>query len=133
MVITDDFIKVPASRHSLHTCREFAPSALPAVSSFVRFRFPAFCGADCIPRSSPHPTPPGQIAPDEWNLLYVAATRARTTLLISNSVRRLLTLAGVRRGELFRANSALESHLHRASFWKMPFLIQCFLLESPRS
>ncbi|XP_058480287.1 F-box DNA helicase 1 isoform X2 [Solea solea] len=31
---------------------------------------------------------------DEWNLLYVAVTRAKTTLIISESIRRLLTVAG---------------------------------------
>uniref|UniRef100_A0A3P8WSL3 F-box DNA helicase 1 n=1 Tax=Cynoglossus semilaevis TaxID=244447 RepID=A0A3P8WSL3_CYNSE len=31
---------------------------------------------------------------DEWNLLYVAATRAKTTLIISESIYNLLTLAG---------------------------------------
>lgn len=38
----------------------------------------------------------GKIPPDEWNLLYVAVTRARTTLVITNSIRHILTLAGVR-------------------------------------
>uniref|UniRef100_H3CN59 DNA 3'-5' helicase n=1 Tax=Tetraodon nigroviridis TaxID=99883 RepID=H3CN59_TETNG len=61
VVITDDFIKDPASHPSLHTCREPFMSRIP---------------------------------PDEWNLLYVAVTRARTTLIITNSVRRILNLAG---------------------------------------
>lgn len=90
VMITDDFIKVPASRHSLHMGREFS------LSAFTRFRFwflfPTFCCfiSLCSPRC------PGKIPPDEWNLLYVAVTRAKTTLIITNSVRRILTLAGVR-------------------------------------
>lgn len=31
---------------------------------------------------------------DEWNLLYVAVTRARTSLIITNNIRRILTVAG---------------------------------------
>lgn len=34
------------------------------------------------------------IADDEWNLLYVAVTRAKTTLIISKTIRRILTVAG---------------------------------------
>nr|XP_040028675.1 F-box DNA helicase 1 [Gasterosteus aculeatus aculeatus] len=35
-----------------------------------------------------------KLADDEWNLLYVAVTRARTSLIITKSIRRLLTVAG---------------------------------------
>ncbi|XP_078099220.1 F-box DNA helicase 1 [Sander vitreus] len=34
------------------------------------------------------------IADDEWNLLYVAVTRAKTSLIITKTVRRILTVAG---------------------------------------
>ncbi|XP_049422659.1 F-box DNA helicase 1 [Epinephelus fuscoguttatus] len=61
VMITDDFAKVPASKHNLH----FNPE----------FRF-------------------GDVSDDEWNLLYVAVTRARTSLIITKTVRRILTVAG---------------------------------------
>lgn len=35
------------------------------------------------------------IPDDEWNLLYVAVTRAKTTLIITKTIRRILTVAGV--------------------------------------
>ncbi|TDG96882.1 hypothetical protein EPR50_G00233280 [Perca flavescens] len=34
------------------------------------------------------------IADDEWNLLYVAVTRAKTSLIVTKTVRRILTVAG---------------------------------------
>ena len=33
---------------------------------------------------------------DEWNLLYVAVTRARKRLIMTRSLENILTLAGVR-------------------------------------
>ncbi|XP_028255941.1 F-box DNA helicase 1 [Parambassis ranga] len=36
----------------------------------------------------------GQIPDEEWNLLYVAATRARRSLIITKNIRRILTVAG---------------------------------------
>lgn len=32
---------------------------------------------------------------DEWNLLYVAVTRAKTSLIITKNIRHILTVAGV--------------------------------------
>ncbi|XP_037316557.2 F-box DNA helicase 1 [Pungitius pungitius] len=61
VMVTDDFAKVPSSKHNLHFNPDFSFSKL---------------------------------ADDEWNLLYVAVTRARTSLIITKSIRRLLTVAG---------------------------------------
>ncbi|XP_034529352.1 F-box DNA helicase 1 [Notolabrus celidotus] len=61
VMVTDDFTKIPSSRHNLHFCNDF---------SF------------------------DDSADDEWNLLYVAVTRARTSLIITNNIRRILTVAG---------------------------------------
>lgn len=38
---------------------------------------------------------PGRTPEDEWNLLYVAVTRAKRCLLMSQSLQNLLSLAGV--------------------------------------
>ncbi|XP_054480308.1 F-box DNA helicase 1 [Anoplopoma fimbria] len=61
VMVTDDFARVPSSKHNLHHNPDFSFS---------------------------------DIADDEWNLLYVAVTRAKTSLIITNSVRRILTVAG---------------------------------------
>ncbi|CAJ1054284.1 F-box DNA helicase 1 [Xyrichtys novacula] len=62
VMVTDDFAKIPSSRHHLHTvCEDFSFDQFPD---------------------------------DEWNLLYVAVTRARTSLIITNNIRRILTMAG---------------------------------------
>lgn len=61
VVITDDFVKVPCSRHNQCYNSDFRLDEIPD---------------------------------DEWNLLYVAVTRARTSLIITNTVRRILTMAG---------------------------------------
>lgn len=37
-----------------------------------------------------------QIPDDEWNLLYVAVTRARNSLIITKNIRHIITAAGVR-------------------------------------
>ncbi|XP_075932332.1 F-box DNA helicase 1 [Anarhichas minor] len=61
VMVTDDFAKVPSSKHNLHFNPDFSFS---------------------------------DIADDEWNLLYVAVTRAKTSLIITKSIRRILTVAG---------------------------------------
>ncbi|KAK5849103.1 hypothetical protein PBY51_008771 [Eleginops maclovinus] len=61
VMVTDDFAKVPGSRHNLHFCPDFSFDEVPA---------------------------------DEWNLLYVAVTRAKTSLIITKTIRRILTEAG---------------------------------------
>ncbi|XP_034019333.1 F-box DNA helicase 1 [Thalassophryne amazonica] len=61
VLVTDDFIKVPNSRHNRHRGSFFSISDYPD---------------------------------DEWNLLYVAVTRARTSLVITKSIYNILTLAG---------------------------------------
>ncbi|XP_026183236.1 F-box DNA helicase 1 [Mastacembelus armatus] len=61
VMVTDDFVKVPSSRHNLHHSPDF---------SFAN------------------------IADDEWNLLYVAVTRAKTSLIITKTICRILTMAG---------------------------------------
>lgn len=61
VMISDDFSKVPSSRHNLDFNSDFCFSDIPD---------------------------------DEWNLLYVAATRARTSLIITKTIRRILTVAG---------------------------------------
>ncbi|KAK7895971.1 hypothetical protein WMY93_021296 [Mugilogobius chulae] len=61
VMVTDDFAKIPASRHNLRFHRNFVIN---------------------------------DIQKDEWNLIYVAVTRAKSSLIISESIRRLLTLDG---------------------------------------
>ncbi|XP_073336355.1 F-box DNA helicase 1 [Pagrus major] len=61
VVVSDDFSKVPSSRHQLDDNIDFSFSNIPD---------------------------------DEWNLLYVAVTRAKTTLIITKNIRRILTMAG---------------------------------------
>lgn len=61
VMVTDDFARIPASRHNLRFYRTFIINEIPA---------------------------------DEWNLIYVAVTRAKSSLIISESIRRLLTLDG---------------------------------------
>lgn len=61
VMVTDDFARVPASRHNLRFRQNFVID---------------------------------DICTDEWNLIYVAVTRAKSSLIISESIRRLLTLDG---------------------------------------
>ncbi|XP_051911185.1 F-box DNA helicase 1 [Hippocampus zosterae] len=61
VMVSDDFVTVPCSRHNHHHFNDFA-----------------FC----------------KIPSDEWNLLYVAVTRAKTTLIITRSIRRIITQTG---------------------------------------
>uniref|UniRef100_A0A3B4GBP1 F-box DNA helicase 1 n=1 Tax=Pundamilia nyererei TaxID=303518 RepID=A0A3B4GBP1_9CICH len=70
VMVTDDFVKVPCSKHNLRHSPEFSFAKIPD---------------------------------DEWNLLYVAVTRAKTTLIITENIRRIITMAGVR-------NSHCASH-----------------------
>ncbi|KAL7882540.1 hypothetical protein SRHO_G00001980 [Serrasalmus rhombeus] len=62
VVVTDDFMKVPCSRHNLQRMN---------ISPGIR-----------------------NVDADEWNLLYVAVTRARRALYITKSICNILTLAG---------------------------------------
>uniref|UniRef100_A0A8C5FMV0 DNA 3'-5' helicase n=1 Tax=Gadus morhua TaxID=8049 RepID=A0A8C5FMV0_GADMO len=52
--------------------------------------------------------------PDEWNLLYVAVTRARSTLILTRNIRNILTQAGVRL-PLTPSLSLSVSHSHSLS------------------
>nr|XP_020457108.1 F-box DNA helicase 1 isoform X2 [Monopterus albus] len=61
VMINDDFVKVPSSRHNLRHHPHFSFANIPS---------------------------------DEWNLLYVAVTRAKTSLIITKSIRHILTVAG---------------------------------------
>ncbi|XP_070785004.1 F-box DNA helicase 1 [Enoplosus armatus] len=61
VIVSDDFYKVPSSRHNLHFSPDFSFDKVPD---------------------------------DEWNLLYVAVTRAKTSLIITRNIRRILTVAG---------------------------------------
>ncbi|XP_020508172.2 F-box DNA helicase 1 [Labrus bergylta] len=61
VMVTDDFSKVPSSRHNLQFNADFSFDKCPD---------------------------------DEWNLLYVAVTRAKTSLIITKNIRRILTVAG---------------------------------------
>lgn len=61
VMVTDDFVRIPASRHCLRFHRTFIINDIPT---------------------------------DEWNLIYVAVTRAKSSLIISETIRRLLTLDG---------------------------------------
>uniref|UniRef100_A0A8C9ZJ80 F-box DNA helicase 1 n=1 Tax=Sander lucioperca TaxID=283035 RepID=A0A8C9ZJ80_SANLU len=60
------------------------------------------------------------IADDEWNLLYVAVTRAKTSLIITKTVRRILTVAGVR-----HYHTLVLKCFGRFFFFPQPFFI-CF-------
>ncbi|XP_044042350.1 F-box DNA helicase 1 isoform X2 [Siniperca chuatsi] len=61
VMVSDDFVKVPSSRHNLHFYPDFSFANIPD---------------------------------DEWNLLYVAVTRAKTSLIITKNIRHILTVAG---------------------------------------
>lgn len=61
VMVTSDFVEVPASRHNLSNHWKFVVGDVPT---------------------------------DEWNLLYVAVTRAKTTLVISEVIKHILTLDG---------------------------------------
>ncbi|KAM8740706.1 F-box DNA helicase 1 isoform 2-T2 [Acanthopagrus schlegelii] len=61
VMVSDDFAKVPSSRHRVSFNDNFSFSDVPD---------------------------------DEWNLLYVAVTRAKTTLIITKTIRHILTMAG---------------------------------------
>ncbi|KAM6962054.1 F-box DNA helicase 1 [Tautogolabrus adspersus] len=61
VMVTDDFSKIPCSRHNLHSYNDFSFDKCPD---------------------------------DEWNLLYVAVTRAKTSLIITKNIRHILTVAG---------------------------------------
>ncbi|XP_026874424.2 F-box DNA helicase 1 isoform X2 [Electrophorus electricus] len=62
VVVTDDFVKIPCSRHNLRRLN---------ISPGTR-----------------------NVQADEWNLLYVAVTRAKRVLYITRSISKILTLAG---------------------------------------
>ncbi|KAI4874006.1 hypothetical protein NFI96_027836, partial [Prochilodus magdalenae] len=62
VVVMDDFMKVPCSRHNLQRMN---------ISPGIR-----------------------NVEADEWNLLYVAVTRAKRALFITKSICNILTLAG---------------------------------------
>ncbi|XP_030575775.1 F-box DNA helicase 1 isoform X2 [Archocentrus centrarchus] len=61
VMVTDDFAKVPCSKHNLRHNPDFSFAKIPD---------------------------------DEWNLLYVAVTRAKTTLIITKNILRIITMAG---------------------------------------
>ncbi|XP_007570903.1 F-box DNA helicase 1 [Poecilia formosa] len=61
VIVTDDFVTVPASGHNLCRIQDFSFSKIPD---------------------------------DEWNLLYVAVTRAMSSLVITKNILRILTVAG---------------------------------------
>uniref|UniRef100_A0A7N8X178 F-box DNA helicase 1 n=1 Tax=Mastacembelus armatus TaxID=205130 RepID=A0A7N8X178_9TELE len=69
VMVTDDFVKVPSSRHNLHHSPDF---------SFVVSETLGGQGG----------------VVDTWNLLYVAVTRAKTSLIITKTICRILTMAG---------------------------------------
>ncbi|XP_010899604.2 F-box DNA helicase 1 isoform X2 [Esox lucius] len=50
------------------------------------------CAAHNLPRLSSYSG--GEIPEDEWNLLYVAVTRAKSSLVITKNISNILTLAG---------------------------------------
>lgn len=75
VVVMDDFVRVPASRHNMCFNEGFDMD---------------------------------RITGDEWNLMYVAVTRAQNSLVISNSIRRLLSMDG----EVF-LQSSLTSELSK--------------------
>lgn len=61
VIVSDDFITIPASGHNLCRVQDFSFS---------------------------------KVSRDEWNLLYVAVTRAMTSLVITKNILRILTVAG---------------------------------------
>ncbi|TRY64669.1 hypothetical protein DNTS_028699 [Danionella cerebrum] len=61
VVVTDDFAKVPCTRHNLQRAGNFSLS---------------------------------DVTEDEWNLVYVATTRAKKTLIINKTISNLLTFSG---------------------------------------
>ncbi|XP_047659707.1 F-box DNA helicase 1 isoform X2 [Tachysurus fulvidraco] len=81
VVVMDDFIKVPCSRHNLQRM-----NINPGIKT-----------ADA----------------DEWNLLYVAVTRAKRALYITKSVSNILTLAGEYFLRFEMTSTLLNKDLHR--------------------
>lgn len=74
----------------------------------------------------------GDVSDDEWNLLYVAVTRARTSLIITKTVRRILTVAGVRQTHTLlvlnaSAGSSMFALDHYMFKFKQPLLSLLFL------
>ncbi|KAM9824566.1 F-box DNA helicase 1 [Neosynchiropus ocellatus] len=61
VLITDDFVTVPCSKHQMREHPTFSFSRIPD---------------------------------DEWNLLYVAVTRARTVMIMTANIQRILTMDG---------------------------------------
>ncbi|KAI5617960.1 F-box DNA helicase 1 isoform X1 [Silurus asotus] len=81
VVVMDDFIKVPCSRHNLQRMN-ISPGIRKALA-------------------------------DEWNLLYVAVTRAKRTLYITKSLRNILTLAGEYFLRFELSSTLLDKDQHR--------------------
>ncbi|XP_060745142.1 F-box DNA helicase 1 isoform X1 [Tachysurus vachellii] len=81
VVVMDDFIKVPCSRHNLQRM-----NINPGIKT-----------ADA----------------DEWNLLYVAVTRAKRALYITKSVSNILTLAGEYFLRFELSSTLVNKDLHR--------------------
>lgn len=51
-----------------------------------------------------------KIPDDEWNLLYVAVTRAMSSLVITKNILRILTVAGVRYDHTAHSLLSLSAH-----------------------
>lgn len=119
VMVTDDFVKVPCSKHNLRHSPEFSFGMLCFLGCCCFFLGP-FLSRVAWSTSSKEddfylkagmlfncccfsPRHTAKIPDDEWNLLYVAVTRAKTTLIITKNIRRIITMAGVR-------NSHCASH-----------------------
>lgn len=57
------------------------------------------------------------IPDDEWNLMYVAVTRAKTTLIITKTIRRILTVAGVSQDHAISPHPACLCRLSTFISW----------------
>ncbi|KAF7661325.1 hypothetical protein LDENG_00264360 [Lucifuga dentata] len=80
VMVTDDFVKLPCARHRMH-------------------QHPGFSWAKFL----------HEVPEDEWNLLYVAATRARTSLIITQNILHILSMAW----EYFLKSESMDSMMKK--------------------
>lgn len=72
------------------------------------------------------------VSDDEWNLLYVAITRAKRTLYVTKTVSNILTLTGVSYYCLFSFLSKELSRCHNVSINSVHFLYVAGVLPEVR-
>ncbi|MEQ2196191.1 hypothetical protein XENOCAPTIV_025998, partial [Xenoophorus captivus] len=89
VIVSDDFTTIPAASHKLCHFRDFSFCVFCLFSPLFKKK-KAFGLIVLMSFTSA-----AKVPDDEWNLLYVAVTRAMTSLVVTKNVLRLLTVAGV--------------------------------------